>query len=90
MKPKYKIGDKVRIKYNKSGSRNPISSIGIISNMALGNNNFVYRVIVKHYTDEDMVNWQHEDELELIMEELDTEAGFQGGGKGDGMSGFRG
>jgi hypothetical protein len=58
-----KVGSKVRIIQNTSWSKNPVGSIGIISELDECNSRC--RVIVKGISDNDWVNNSKLDEIEL-------------------------
>jgi hypothetical protein len=60
----FKVGDKVKILSNKGGSKNPVGSEGVITLVCQEDSDC--RVLVEGVTDNNMVNWHHFRELELI------------------------
>ncbi len=60
----FKVGDKVKILSNEGGSKNPVGSEGVVTLTCPEDNDC--RVLVEGVTDNDMVNWHHFKELELI------------------------
>ena len=61
---KFKVGDKVRIVGIVGGTDNPLGSVGIIS--YINEEDEDCRVIVKGYTDDNLVNWSPWVEIELV------------------------
>ena len=60
----FKVGDRVRVVYQGS-SYNPKGSIGVITEVEDQDS---IRVKVEGFTDDNLVNWQSDEELELIQE----------------------
>ena len=59
----FKVGDRVKVLSNACGSENPVGSVGIIT---LTDEYTDCRVVVKGCTDDNLVNWHHHSELELL------------------------
>ena len=66
---KFKVGDKVKIIRNYSDSINHIGDVGIINEIDEVIEDYRVYVGGRGYCgDENIANWHHEDDLELIIE----------------------
>ena len=61
----FKVGDTVKILSSEGASRNPVGSTGIITEI---DTDKTCRVIVKGFTDENIVNWHDFDKLMLVKD----------------------